>query len=193
MISATYSKIARRIRVPLGFVLAALYIWLARPSWKSLLVGIAIATPGLALRAVAAGTVKKNRELATTGPYAFTRNPLYLGSILIGIGFGVASRNGWIAVAIVVMFLAIYLPVIRAEEEYLRSQFSGFDEYARMVPRLWPRFTAGKTAAEPVNSEESAGQSGFSRHLYWKHREYNALLGAVGMMAVLIVKILYRH
>jgi protein-S-isoprenylcysteine O-methyltransferase Ste14 len=177
----TYSRIARRVRVPLGFVLAGAYIWLARPTWASILVGLAAATPGIALRALASGHVKKNTELTTTGPYRFTRNPLYLGSIIIGIGFGIASRSWWIALAIVLLFLAIYIPVIRSEEAYLRSQFPEFDEFARRVPRLFPRLWPAA----------GVGVGGFSMDLYRKHREYNAILGAVGMMGVLVLKVLF--
>src|SRR5437868_4839126 len=130
----TWSRIARRIRVPLGFVFAALYIWLANPSWISIAIGCVIAAPGVWLRAIASGHVKKNAELTTTGPYAYTRNPLYLGSIIIALGFGVASRSPWIAVAIVVLFLAIYLPVIKSEEAFLRGAFSNFADYANNVP-----------------------------------------------------------
>lgn len=178
---STYARIARRIRVPLGFVLAGIYIGLARPTWTSILIGLAAATPGIVLRALASGHVKKNTELTTTGPYRFTRNPLYLGSIIIGIGFGIASRSWWIAFAIVLLFLAIYLPVIRSEEAYLRSQFPAFDDFTRRVPRLFPRFWP--TA--------SVGDGCFSAELYRKHREYNAILGAVGMMGILVLKVLF--
>ena len=176
----TYARVARRIRVPLGFALAGVYIWLAHPTWPSILVGLAVVAPGIGLRALASGHVKKNTELTTTGPYAYTRNPLYLGSILIGAGFGIASRSWWIALAIVLLFLAIYVPVIRSEEEYLRSQFPEFDEFARRVPRLLPRpWPAAGT-----------GKGSFSPELYRKHREYNVVLGAIGMMGILVVKML---
>src|SRR5258708_1669041 len=141
----TWSRIARRIRVPLGFAFAAIYIWLAQPTWTSIAIGCLIAAPGLWLRAVAAGHVRKNAELTTTGPYAYTRNPLYLGSIIIALGFGVASRSLWVAVAIIVLFLAIYLPVIKSEEVFLRDAFGDFDEYSRNVPRLFPRLRATGT------------------------------------------------
>jgi len=135
----TWSRIARRIRVPLGFVFAAVYFWLARPTWLSIAAGTAVALVGVLIRALASGHVKKNEELTTSGPYGYTRNPLYLGSIIIAIGFAVAARNVWIGVVLVVLFLAIYLPVIRSEEEFLRGKFSNFDEYVRTVPRLLPR------------------------------------------------------
>src|ERR1700684_3800848 len=136
-----WSHIARRIRVPLGFLFAVLYFWLARPSWRSLAVAAIVVAPGLLLRALASGHVRKNEALATSGPYAYTRNPLYLGSLLMGLGFAVAARSWWVSIVLVVMFVAIYLPVIRDEEAFLKQKFPGFDEYARRVPRMLPRFT----------------------------------------------------
>lgn len=176
----TYSQIARRIRVPLGFLTAAIFFWLARPTWMSIAAGCLVALPGLWLRALAAGHVRKNAELTTSGPYAYTRNPLYLGSIIIALGFAVAAYNPWGGLLLIAMFLAIYLPVIRSEEEYLRNTFPGFADYAHKVPRLLPRVTAAN--AEPGS---------FSRELYRKHREYNALIGAACMMLALVMKLLY--
>ncbi len=126
----TWSRIARRIRVPLGFGFAAFYLWRARPSWTSLAVGAVIALLGIFIRAVASGHVEKNRVLATSGPYAYVRNPLYLGSIIIGVGFTIAARDLWVLIAIVLLFVAIYVPVIRSEEAFLRSQFPQYDDYA---------------------------------------------------------------
>jgi protein-S-isoprenylcysteine O-methyltransferase Ste14 len=179
---SSWSKVARRIRVPLGFVFAVLYFWLARPSWRFLALGAILIVPGLLIRALASGHVRKNEALATSGPYAYTRNPLYLGSLLIGVGFAVAARSWWVGVVLVVMFFAIYLPVIRDEEAFLRRTFPEFEEYARQVPRMFPRLM-------PARGELGGG---FSFDLYMKHREYNALLGAVTMLAVLILKMIYR-
>ncbi|MGA7219296.1 MAG: isoprenylcysteine carboxylmethyltransferase family protein [Candidatus Sulfotelmatobacter sp.] len=142
--------------------------------------GIAIVA-GLVIRALASGYVRKNESLAMSGPYAYTRNPLYLGSLLMGLGFCVAARSWWVGVALIVMFFAIYLPVIRDEETFLRREFPEFEEYARRVPRMLPRFTARSAQVRAA---------GFSFDLYLKHREYNALLGAAGMIAALIVKML---
>src|ERR1017187_5498315 len=136
-----WSQIARRIRVPLGFLLAVFYFWLARPSWRSMALGAIVVVPGLLVRALASGNVRKNESLATSGPYAYTRNPLYLGSLLIGLGFAVAARSWWVGVALVAMFFVIYLPVIRDEETFLRRTFPEFEEYARRVPRMLPRLT----------------------------------------------------
>jgi len=178
---AEWAKIARRIRVPLGFVFAVLYLWLAWPTRLSLALGCILIIPGLVIRALASGHVSKNEALATSGPYAYTRNPLYLGSLLIGVGFAVAARSWWVGVALVLMFFFIYLPVIRNEEEFLRQKFPEFEEYARRVPRMLPRIVA-------PSGEKNAASAGFSSHLYLKHREYNSLLGAIAIMAALIVK-----
>jgi protein-S-isoprenylcysteine O-methyltransferase Ste14 len=176
----SWSRIARRIRVPLGFLFAAFYLWRARPDWLSLAIGSAVAVWGIFLRAMASGHLKKNEELATTGPYAYCRNPLYLGSIIIAIGFAIASRDIWVATAIAVLFAAIYAPVIRSEEAFLRQHFAGFGDYSRRVPRLLPRtlWWSGLTV-------------GFSRALYHQHREYNAFIGAAAMLAALVVKMLW--
>ncbi|MFY9935811.1 MAG: methyltransferase, partial [Silvibacterium sp.] len=100
----------------MGFAFAALYLWLARPTLALIALSLILVIPGLWLRAYASGYVKKNMELTVTGPYAFTRNPLYLGSMLIAFGFALASRSIWIALALAVLFALIYIPVIRSEE-----------------------------------------------------------------------------
>jgi protein-S-isoprenylcysteine O-methyltransferase Ste14 len=176
---AQWSQIARRIRVPLGFLFALLYFWLAHPSWRSIAVSAILIVPGLLIRALASGHVQKNESLATAGPYAYTRNPLYLGSLLMGVGFAVAARSWWVGVALVVMFFAIYMPVIRDEEAFLRRTFPEFDEYARRVPRMLPRITA---------QSGGGASAGFSFELYLKHREWNALIGVAAMMAGLAIK-----
>jgi protein-S-isoprenylcysteine O-methyltransferase Ste14 len=177
---ANWFRFARRIRVPSGFAFAALYLWLAKPTWNSMLLGLVLIVPGLLIRALASGHVQKNEQLATTGPYAYTRNPLYLGSLVLAAGFAVAARSWWIGAVLVVMFLGVYLPVIRSEEAFLRSRFPQFDEYARQVPQLLPRLT-------PFRHHSGS----FSSGLYWKHREYNAALGALAMLAALAAKLLW--
>jgi protein-S-isoprenylcysteine O-methyltransferase Ste14 len=176
----SWGKIARRIRVPLGFLFAGGYIWLARPTGLSIIIGTVIAIAGLLIRGVASGHVEKNAVLTVSGPYARTRNPLYLGSIILTLGFLVGARSWGIVLLALAMFIGIYVPVIRAEEAFLRSRFPEFDEYARQVPRLLPRL-------RPYQSSSGS----FSSHLYWKHREYNAALGTVLMIAALIVKLVW--
>jgi protein-S-isoprenylcysteine O-methyltransferase Ste14 len=184
VVMPSWARIAARMRVPLGFLFAAAYLCFARPAWPWMVAGSIFIVAGLALRAAASGHIRKNAELTTTGPYAYTRNPLYLGSVLIGAGFIGAARNLWIALAAVLMFLLIYLPVIRAEEAHLRSAFPGFDQYAASVPRFIPRLRAYHT-----NVPGSAAH--YSRDLYMKHREYNSTLGSVLMMGALILKMLW--
>jgi protein-S-isoprenylcysteine O-methyltransferase Ste14 len=176
----TWSQVARRIRVPLGFLFAALYLWLARPTWSFIAIGAVIAFAGVIVRAVASGHISKNSELTMSGPYAYTRNPLYLGSIIIAAGFAVAARSWWIVLVLVVFFGAIYIPVIRSEEAFLRSHFPEFENYSREVPRLLPRFR-----------NPSATSGSFSRELYLKHREYNAFIGTAVMLLALVAKLIW--
>jgi len=190
-----WERVARRIRVPLGFVTAALYLFEcsrlplhpAAVAWSLTLV-----LPGLAVRAAASGTVRKDRELTVTGPYAYTRNPLYLGSALIAAGFALALFDWPVALVIAAVFAAVYIPVIASEERFLRSAFAGFDDYCRLVPRFIPRLTPAKfiekkdlpSGSAPVTSDAPGG---FSLALYLQHREYNAALGA----ALLYFSLLY--
>ena len=188
----TWQKIARRIRVPLGFVFAAVFLWLARPNWQSMLGSLLLVVPGLWLRGYAAGYVRKNSELTTTGPYAYTRNPLYLGSMLIAFGFAAASGRWIIVVVLAALFLAIYVPTILSEEEFLRGQFPGFDAYAAKVPRLLPRLTPAKTDGE-AGSLTSGLEGNFSQQLYLHHREYNAAMGAAAIYAALAMLLWLKH
>jgi protein-S-isoprenylcysteine O-methyltransferase Ste14 len=177
-----WQRIARRIRVPLGFLFAIVFLWCAQSSVESILLSLLFVVPGLALRAYASGCVKKNAELATSGPYAYTRNPLYLGSLLMGLGFALASMRAEVFMAICIFYILIYDPTIRSEERYLRDRFPEFEAYARRVPRLLPRLT-------PVRSKQAPSQ--FSAALYLRHREYNALVGALALYAALSFRMLY--
>jgi protein-S-isoprenylcysteine O-methyltransferase Ste14 len=173
-----WQRIARRIRVPLGFLAAALYIFelvRGRPHPAAIAWSLAVVVPGLWLRGYAAGTVKKNRQLTVTGPYAYTRNPLYLGSMLIAAGFALALLSWPVGLVLGLGFLIVYVPVIASEERFLRTTFPEFEEYARRVPRLIPRLTPARL--ETRGSSSSDNES-FSLALYRKHREYNAVLGA---------------
>jgi len=172
---ARWQRVARHIRVPIGFLTAALYLfdlWQRAPQPAAVAWSLALVLPGLWLRAYAAGYVKKNRELTVTGPYAYTRNPLYLGSMLMAAGFALALLSWSVALLLAAGFAAIYVPVIAAEERFLRATFPGFDAYCGRVPRLIPRLT-------PARDPESKSAPGsFSFSLYLRHREYNAAIGA---------------
>ena len=182
-----WQKIARRVRVPLGFVVAAVFLVFARPSWHTLAWSLLLVLPGLWLRGYAAGYVKKNAELTRTGPYAHTRNPLYLGSMGIAAGFAVAAGRWWLVVLLVGMFLAIYVPTILSEEDFLRGQFADFEEYCRKVPRLWWRWSAARFDGV------DAGGGRFSTERYRHHHEYNASMGAVAIYAALALRMVLWH
>lgn len=179
-----WQRIAKRIRVPLGFVFAGVFLWRAHPTWMTMLGSLLLVAPGVWLRAYASGYVRKNAELTRTGPYAHTRNPLYLGSMMIAFGFAAAAGSWAILLALAGLFAAIYIPTIQGEEGYLREHFAGFDEYAKSVPRLLPRLT-------PAPTGDVKGS--FSRELYLQHREYNACMGAIAIYGALAIKLLLWH
>ncbi len=192
-----WQRAARRIRVPLGFLTAGFYLfelWRSAPhpaaiAWSAALVG-----PGLALRGYASGYVKKDRELTMTGPYAYTRNPLYLGSMLMAAGFALALGSWAVAAVLTAGFAVIYVPVIAAEERYLRGAFPEFAGYCRRVPRLIPRLRparppGGDGGTKVTAAAAGGGTGGFSPALYISHREYNAAIG----VALLYLSLLFLH
>ena len=148
---------------------------------------LVVVGPGLWLRGYAAGYVKKNAELTVTGPYAYTRNPLYLGSMMIAVGFAAASGLWVIPIVLAGLFLAIYIPTILSEEAFLRGQFAEFDAYAAKVPRLLPRLTAARLrGAETI---DTTARATFSKERYLHHREYNAAMGAAAIYAALAARL----
>jgi protein-S-isoprenylcysteine O-methyltransferase Ste14 len=170
----------QRWRVPLGFLCGALFLVLARPRSNTLAIGGAIAVLGLALRAWSAGHIRKNSALATSGPYAFTRNPLYLGSFLLGIGFTFASGRWWLGLPFAALFLGIYFPVMRVEAKTLAGLFGeDYQRYAEAVPLFFPRLTPYR--------DPQAGNGRFDASLYMRYREYQAAIGfavAWGLLAL---------
>ena len=176
----TWSRVARRIRVPVGFIFSVVFVLLARPTRTSLIAGGLGLLPGLLLRGLASGHVQKDKQLTTSGPYAYTRNPLYLGSLVLAAGFAIAARSWWIVAIMLLMFAVIYIPVIAGEERYLRRTFPDYDDYARHVPRLLPRLT-------PYGNQQSA----YSPERYWKHREYEASIGCAVVLAILVAKLVW--
>lgn len=176
----TWFRVARRIRVPLGFIFAVVFVLLARPTRTSLIAGALVLLPGLLLRGFASGHVQKDKELTTSGPYAYTRNPLYLGSLILAAGFAIAARSGWVVAIMLLIFAAIYVPVIAGEERYLRKTFPAYEDYARHVPRMFPRFT-----------RYGGQQSAYSSARYWKHREYEASIGCAIVLVILVIKLVW--
>jgi protein-S-isoprenylcysteine O-methyltransferase Ste14 len=166
----------QRLRVPLGFLIAAVVLYLAQPTRFLLVAGLPIAIAGALLRALAAGVIRKDSVLTTVGPYAWTRNPLYLGSFLLGLGFAVMSGS-WIAAALIVLpSLWIYPHVIGREEAHLSKLFpDAFRDYRSRVPRFLPRFRQSP--------------SSFSMQQYFANREYNTMLGFLAVLAVFVWKV----
>lgn len=162
----TYSEVAKKLRLPLGFVFGIAYLIWARPTPLTLAVGGAIAFIGVLIRAWASGHIVKNRVLAVTGPYAHTRNPLYFGSFLIGAGFAIAAHWGLLLV-VIAFWALVYAPTMERERANIRERFpDAYDRYSANVPAFVPRVT-------PWRHEESS-ESGFSAELYMKHGEWKA-------------------
>ncbi len=170
----------QRWRVPLGFIVTTLFLLFSRPSWLSLAIGAVISLCGIAIRAWAAGHVRKNAELAMSGPYAYTRNPLYFGSFLLVVGCAVSSLSWWLGLLLVGSFLAVYVPVMQAEAAHVRQLFpEDYARYAANVPLFIPRLT-------PYRSGQ---RRAFDHDLYLRHREYRALIGLAIVVAILMLKV----
>lgn len=173
-----YADAVAKLRVPGGFVLVAAFLWLSEPSTSSLAVGLPISIAGLAIRGWAAGHLEKNTALTDSGPYAWVRNPLYIGTLTVAAGLAIAARRWELGALFAAVFLLVYLPVVELEEQYLRELFPAFPEYESRVHKLLPRppsRLAGKT---------------FQWRLYRHNREYEALLGFLAGVAVLFWKTL---
>ena len=171
-----YADRVAKLRVPGGFVLVAAFAWFSHPTSASLLTGLPISILGLGLRAWAAGNLAKDRELATHGPYALLRNPLYVGTLLVAAGLVVASRSFALGAVFALVFLFIYLPVIQLEEQHLRDIFPEYESYARRVHALLPGMA------------RSSDVFRFNPSLYRKNREYQAALGFLIGVVWLLVK-----
>jgi len=173
-----YADLVARLRVTCGFIMVAAFAWFSKPDGKSLGLGLPVSVLGLLLRAWATGHVEKDFRLAESGPYAYLRNPLYIGTLLVAAGFAIASRQWLLAVLFGALFLLIYLPAIELEEQHLRQLFPSFAAYADRVPALWPTLS-------PLRRPEH-----FRWHLYVRNREYQALIGFALGVALLVAKTL---
>jgi protein-S-isoprenylcysteine O-methyltransferase Ste14 len=171
-----YADFVARLRVPGGFLLLAAFLWLSDPRPVSLLYGLPVSVLGVCLRGWAAGHLAKNERLATNGPYARVRNPLYLGTLLAAAGLAIAARSLPLAVLLAAVFLLIYLPVIELEEQHLRKLFPAYAAYAAETPMLWPRF------------RRATGGTRFRWRLYFQNQEYQGLAGFLTAAAVLVWK-----
>jgi protein-S-isoprenylcysteine O-methyltransferase Ste14 len=172
---------AKRLRLPLGFLLSFAYLALVRPTPATLIVGGAVAVVGVVVRAWASGHIMKNDRLATTGPYAHTRNPLYFGSFLIAAGFAIAAH--WaLLLLVIVLWVLIYGPTMEREKANMRGRFPGaYEQFESNVPAFVPRLT-------PWKSADDGGENSFSGALYMKHGEWKALAGYTGAMLWLVLR-----
>ena len=190
----TFKQIAQRIRVPAGFMLAPLLFVSARPTLASLAAGAFVAIIGLGIRAWASGHLRKNQELTTSGPYAHTRNPLYLGTFLLGTGVAIGGGTLWFVALFVGLYLLIYMPVMVAEADTMRELFSEeYEQYSKQVPLFVPRFTpygAHSSSSYAAQLKRSSWRSGrqFDPSLYLRHREYRAALGFILVYVLLTTK-----
>jgi protein-S-isoprenylcysteine O-methyltransferase Ste14 len=173
-----YADIVARLRVPSGFLIVIVFAWFSEPTRESLAWGVPVSLLGLALRGWAAGCLAKNRNLATGGPYAYTRNPLYLGTLAVAAGLAIASRSIGLALLFAAVFLFVYLPVIQNEEQHLRKLFPDYAAYAERVPAL----------LGPVRPLPQRGAP-FRWALYRKNQEYQAGLGFLAGVAFLTWKV----
>lgn len=171
-----YADAVARLRVPSGFLLVGTFAWLSDPTAVSLAVGVPVSVAGLLLRGWAAGHLRKNQSLATSGPYAWIRNPLYVGTLIVAAGLVIASRRWELATIFGAVFAFVYFPVIELEEQHLRSLFPEYAEYCRRVPMLVP---AGR---------RMAARAGFDFRQYLRNEEYNAGLGFLAGLALLLWK-----
>src|SRR4051812_17902620 len=171
-----YADAVARLRVPSGFLIVAVFGWFSRPTPQSLVIGVPISPLGLALRAWAAGCLAKNQQLATGGPYAYTRNPLYIGTLLVAAGLVIAARNVSLGVLFAAVFVFVYLPVIQLEEQHLRRLFPQYATYAGEVPALVPRLTPYPArSANPFRLDQ-----------YVRNQEYQAAAGFVAGTLLLL-------
>ena len=166
-----YADFVARLRVPVGFAMVAAFAWFSAPTPESVVAGALLALPGLLLRGWAAGHLRKNSTLTMSGPYAWIRNPLYVGTLIVAAGMAYAAQQWALAGLFAFVFLFVYLPAITLEEQHLAKLFPEFSEYARQVPLLIPY---------RVRRDANAAFA-FSQYLH--NREYEALIGfAAGVL-----------
>ena len=171
----------QRVRVPLGFLYALLFLLSCRPAPWPLAMGLVVATAGLMVRIWSSGHLEKWQTLAVHGPYRFTRNPLYFGSFLMGLGFTLASGRLFLLILFLVLFVLLYRPVMRREEKELSDQYGEkYEIYRRRVPLFLPSRPASDQGREATR---------FSWSRVWANREYNAVLGFLGLSLFLYWKL----
>ncbi len=179
-LSSNRRNLLSRLRVPLGFLIAIIFVVFSEPTWRTIAAGLPVALAGVALRAWASGHLRKNSALATSGPYAYTRNPLYFGSFVMLIGCCLGGGSWFLALFIVAIFLIVYVPVMKSESDHMRHLFENeYRDWASEVPLFLPRLTAYRARTEAA----------FDTTLYLKHREYRAFAGVIAVFVILAFKV----
>jgi protein-S-isoprenylcysteine O-methyltransferase Ste14 len=163
-----------------GFVFAVAFLYLATPSTTAVAIGFPLGAIGLFVRAWSSGLIRKNKELAQDGPYAMTRNPLYVGSFIAGCGVSVMGGHPVLAIIFVVAYLAVYHQIIFNEEKHLLKLFpEQLPAYMAAVPRFFPN---------PAKFKGFGKYDG--KHMLKKHKEWQAWLGYLAVTGVLLSKAL---
>ena len=176
----TASEFLSRWRVRLGYLLAIVVLILARPTPGSILIGAVLGVVGLGIRAYAAGYLHKQAVLTTTGPYAYTRNPLYFGSSFLALGAAVATRSLIAASLLLLYYAVVYSFVMRREESELQQQHGAlFTAYATAVPLFFPKLS--------IKAKMTTDGPRFSWQQYRKNHEYQAAVGFALLLAALLV------
>ncbi len=171
-----YADTVQRLRVPLGFLLLAAFAWFAQPTLRSIVWGVPVAIAGLWLRGWAAGHLEKNKKLVDSGPYAWVRNPLYVGSLVAALGLALAAKRPLLAWLFFLFFYFVYLPVVEQEEQHLRKLFPDFAAYERRVRMFWPTIPTGES------------ETHFRWDLFWRNEEYKASLAFLVALGFLFWK-----
>lgn len=178
----SFSEWAARWRVALGFAFAIAYLVVSQPTPRLLSAGAAVALAGLLLRGSAAGHLEKNLSLSVSGPFRSTRNPLYLGSFILGLGFMIAGASWILGIVFAALFVVVYIPAMRQEEGFLRQKFgTSYDAYSRQVPFFFP-----------IPGKGCKGEGRFEWKRYKKNREYEAAAGFLAILVFLIIKLVLR-
>lgn len=172
----------RTLRLKAVWLLILPFLWFAHPTPGLVAVGAGLGLLGLLIRGWAAGTIHKERDLTTSGPYAYTRNPLYVGSFFLGLGVTVAGGHWLFVVLFLLFYVGVYGRTMAGEAELLTELFGDrYRHYARRVPALLPRLT-------PYRPPQPDQAGGFSFAQYKRNKEWEAGLGAVAAYAVLLAK-----
>ena len=185
---ASWMRIAQKARIPAGTALGIIFLLFMHPSFRSLVIGGVFMIVGALMRIWAAGHIEKRVRLARSGPYAYTRNPLYFGSFLMAFGVILAGQGYWLLPLFALFFVGVYLPVMRAEEQYLESTYGDdFREHVRVTPLFFPKpwATKKKNTNEPVTL--------FSWSRVRKNREHRNLVSLLAVEGILILLYLYQR